>query len=191
MARKLKTTMPGYKNRNGQIVVGKTILSGNDHNQYVYELRCPECRRSYGVNGTDIFQRKCPFHQGGQSCAFIERRSPCLTLLFYVAGRGKPDTVTVGLYKTWEHLPDKGWSQKPDFLKRRLRERYVDPIERLVPDEKNGFNIMALSCLMIETLESFYQGLGDTKNKRAENALSYSLQDNTAPFQAYSGCWAC
>lgn len=79
--------------------------------------------------------------------------------------RGLPSEVTVGMYKAWELLPDKGWSKKPDFLKQRLRERYIDPIERLKPEDKNGFNIMAVSCLMIETLESFYQGLGDTRGE--------------------------
>ena len=61
------TTEPGYVNRNGQINLGRTDppRAGTDHNQKVYILRCPECQRNYGVNGSDIFQRKCPFHQGG------------------------------------------------------------------------------------------------------------------------------
>jgi hypothetical protein len=82
--------------------------------------------------------------------------------------RGEPSEVTVGMYKAWEQLNDEGWSKKPGFLKQRLRERYIDPIERLAPEHKNGFNIMAVSCLMIETLESFYQGLADTKTKSRE-----------------------
>lgn len=80
-------------------------------------------------------------------------------------GRGESSAVTVATYKAWEQVNDKGWSKKPDFLRQRLRERYIDPIERLAPEDKNGFNIMALSFLMIETLESFYQGWDDTKNK--------------------------
>jgi hypothetical protein len=35
-----QTTKPGYQNRNGQIVVNRTELRGNDNNQYVYRLRC-------------------------------------------------------------------------------------------------------------------------------------------------------
>jgi hypothetical protein len=62
---KPSTTTPGYINRNGQVVVHKTGLAGH-HNQTVYELRCPECQLTYGCNGADIFQRKCPFHQGGE-----------------------------------------------------------------------------------------------------------------------------
>jgi hypothetical protein len=60
------TTAPGYKNRNGQIVVRRTDLAGNDHGQYVYELRCSHCGHPYGANASDIFQRKCPNCQDGQ-----------------------------------------------------------------------------------------------------------------------------
>jgi hypothetical protein len=82
--------------------------------------------------------------------------------------RGELSEVTVGKYKGWDALPDKGWSKKPTFLEQRLRERYIDPVERLDPGDKNGFTLMALSCLMIETLESFYQGLGSTLGKSKE-----------------------
>ncbi len=51
------TTEPGYRNRNGQVVIRATHLAGTDHYQYVYVLRCGECGHEYGANGSDIFQR--------------------------------------------------------------------------------------------------------------------------------------
>ena len=60
------TTKPGYRNRNGQVVVSRTELPGTDNNQYVYLMRCTHCDHEYGANGSDIFQRKCPRHQGGR-----------------------------------------------------------------------------------------------------------------------------
>ena len=59
------TTEPGYRNRNGQVVVRRTDLAGTDHSQYVYVLRCEACGYEYGANGSDIFQRRCPNCQGG------------------------------------------------------------------------------------------------------------------------------
>ncbi len=53
------TTQIGYVNRNGQTVLRKTGLSGNDHNQIIYLLRCDACGHEYGANGSDIFQRRC------------------------------------------------------------------------------------------------------------------------------------
>ncbi len=59
------TTEPGYRNRNGQVVIRPTHLVGTDHYQYVYVLRCENCGQEYGANGSDIFQRNCPNCQGG------------------------------------------------------------------------------------------------------------------------------
>ena len=61
-----KTTQRGYTNKNGQVVVGRTDLPGNDHNQYVYVLRCGRCGHRYGANGSDIWQRLCPRCGGGR-----------------------------------------------------------------------------------------------------------------------------
>jgi hypothetical protein len=59
------TTAPGYVNRNSQQVVRRTDLRGTDHGQYVYVLKCQKCGLSYGANGSDIFQRRCPYCQNG------------------------------------------------------------------------------------------------------------------------------
>jgi hypothetical protein len=62
------TTELGYRNRNDQVVTRATGLPGNDHNQYIYMLRCDRdgCGHEYGANGSDIFQRKCPRCQHGR-----------------------------------------------------------------------------------------------------------------------------
>ncbi len=62
----MSTTSIGYENRNGQKVVRRTDLSGNDHLQRVYVLRCAKCGCEYGANGSDIFERRCPKCQGGR-----------------------------------------------------------------------------------------------------------------------------
>jgi hypothetical protein len=59
------TTRIGYVNRNGQEVIRATNLPGNDYLQRIYVLRCG-CGHEYGANGSDIWQRKCPKHQGGK-----------------------------------------------------------------------------------------------------------------------------
>ncbi len=55
------TTAIGYTNRNGQTVVRKTFKLSNDLFQVVYVLKCGQCKREYGANGSDIFQRRCPY----------------------------------------------------------------------------------------------------------------------------------
>lgn len=64
-AQSAATTIPGYVNRNGQVVPRATGEPGTDHAQFIYALRCNDCGEEYGANGSDIFQRKCPRCQGG------------------------------------------------------------------------------------------------------------------------------
>lgn len=59
------TTQVGYVNLNNQEVVRPTGKLGTDHGQYVYVLRCRTWGQEYGANGSDIFQRRCPAHDGG------------------------------------------------------------------------------------------------------------------------------
>ncbi|MHB8763187.1 MAG: hypothetical protein ACYDA8_02415 [Deferrisomatales bacterium] len=71
-------------------------------------------------------------------------------------------TVTVAGYRTMEESRD--IDRIADFVKQRFEERYMRPME-VETRTKNGFAVMAVSCLMIEALESFYQGWPDTRNK--------------------------
>lgn len=50
------------------------------------------------------------------------------------------------------------------FITERFEERYLDAVA-IDPDLKSGFTIMAICCLMVESLESFRRGLEDTKGK--------------------------
>ena len=60
------TTDVGYVNPNGQVVIRNTGKLGTDHNAKIYQLGCSLCGLTYGSNGTDIFDRKCPNCAGGK-----------------------------------------------------------------------------------------------------------------------------
>jgi len=71
-------------------------------------------------------------------------------------------TVSVSRYLEIEKSKDQ--KAISVFIRERFSERYIQPM-RVEKSLKNGFTIMAVSCLMIETLESFFQGWDDTRNK--------------------------
>lgn len=71
-------------------------------------------------------------------------------------------SVSVADYKKMESNQDA--RAIADFVKERFMERYITPM-RVDPKKKNGFTIMAVSCLLIEALESFYQGWPDSNSK--------------------------
>ncbi len=69
-------------------------------------------------------------------------------------------SMSVARYRKMEGLADK--RVLGEFIIERFEERYFTPI--LDSKSRHGFTLLAISCLVIETLESFYQGLADTKN---------------------------
>ena len=69
------TNRCGYVNKNDQANLGRTQppRPGTDHGQVVYVMRCLDCRRNYGANGSDIWLRKCPLHQERKARLVIDR----------------------------------------------------------------------------------------------------------------------
>jgi 5-methylcytosine-specific restriction protein A len=60
------STKVGFRNPNGQVVLGPTGRPGTDHGQGVYVLQCEHCSHEYGANGSDIAARRCPSCGGGR-----------------------------------------------------------------------------------------------------------------------------
>src|SRR5579872_2065741 len=64
-------------------------------------------------------------------------------------------------------VEEEAWTKAIDVFERRLRERFLRPIEIMLETDTSpngeapivpGFAIMALCCLLIDTLQSFYNG---------------------------------
>jgi hypothetical protein len=73
------TTVPGFQNENGQRVIRDTgFPSESFPGQRVYHLRCTHCGHDYGSNGTDVFKRLCPSHQGGARGEKLREAGPTL-----------------------------------------------------------------------------------------------------------------
>lgn len=67
-------------------------------------------------------------------------------------------TITVEAYRKLEQ--NKKQKEIAKFIKQRFTERYIAPMQGA---NKHGFSMMAVSCLTIEALESFWQGKKDTR----------------------------
>lgn len=70
-------------------------------------------------------------------------------------------SVTINKYKQLEAQEDK--RAIAAFIVERFDERYFNPVMNSC--SKHGFTMMAVGCLVIETLESFYQGWHSSKGK--------------------------
>lgn len=59
------------------------------------------------------------------------------------------------------------------ILEGRIHERYIEPIDHLISMEETqpaiqrgfGFTVLAVDCLLIETLGAFIDGLEDTEGR--------------------------
>jgi hypothetical protein len=94
-----------------------------------------------------------------------------------------PDIVTVGDLKHRLESPDVPENKQYiiEFIDHRLRRRYIVPINAIPPGSKGGFLVMAVVCLLIETLQQFYKGDAETKGSNAE-AFKRFFEDENALF---------
>src|SRR6266849_1700651 len=69
-------------------------------------------------------------------------------------------SVTVGEYRRMEKA--KCICGLAEFIRQRLSERYITPLTAIHRTMKNGFHTMAISCLLIETMEAFREGWSTT-----------------------------
>jgi|SRR5690348_3111193 len=97
-----------------------------------------------------------------------------LALIQFVVMAQDRGHVTVKDCADWLSEGDNGRDKLAEFFRERFRERYIEPFLRLKTSEKNGFSIMAISCLLIEAFESFRQGWESTEGK-GMSARAFSL----------------
>lgn len=78
-------------------------------------------------------------------------------------------SVTVKQYRAWE--AEKKSTEIAAFIHQRFGERFLAPFEMLPSSLKSGFAQMAICCLMIETLESFYKGWKGTSGVKGSDVF--------------------
>jgi hypothetical protein len=79
-------------------------------------------------------------------------------------------------YRDFERQRDR--AKIADLIRGRFTERYITPIEAAAADKKHGFCTMAISCLMIEALESFRKGWPDSKRHSKDAFRSFFKRHN-------------
>lgn len=62
------------------------------------------------------------------------------------------------------------WQEAISIFQKRIKNRYLDPIEIIIKNDsyvkpRYGFTVLAIDCLLIETLQAFRDGLIDTNGK--------------------------
>lgn len=90
-----------------------------------------------------------------------------------------PENVTVKDIRTWIELKDdKCKKALINFIYHRIYHRYIAPLENIEKEKKSGFLMMAISCLTIEALESFHEGINNTRNRSGITFHNFFKQYN-------------
>lgn len=99
-----------------------------------------------------------------------------IELAKWIGENGDENKVTIERYQELLRTQDR--INIADLVYHRLHSRYLKPFLfddcRYVKEFKNGFSIMANCCLLIDTLQSFKNGWGDS-NRRSEEAFKQFL----------------
>ncbi len=91
-------------------------------------------------------------------------------------------STTVTRYKKLEAANDRAAISQ--FLVERFDERYFQPVENST--SKHGFTVLAIACLVIESLEAFYQGRPDTRNVSTQMFRDFFANHDT-PLKVLAG----
>ena len=73
---------------------------------------------------------------------------------------GRPWTVED--WKALDFSTEEEWQRGVDIFEDRIRGRFLGIVEAIQDYEFSGFAVMALDCLLIETLQQFYEGKAET-----------------------------
>lgn len=107
--------------------------------------------------------------------------------------KGKNNMHIAPNYKTsdWEKLQldnneSNDWETAINILETRIIERYFDPVDILIKYEKEkfpnkrrfGFTIIAIDCLLIETLQAFKTGAVKTPPRKGQKAFVRYLTES-------------
>lgn len=76
------------------------------------------------------------------------------------------------------------WNTAIKSLDQRLTERYLEPVDVLIAAEsgkktsehKFGFTILGIDCLLIETIQSFYEGITDSTGRSRQLFTAFLMQ---------------
>jgi hypothetical protein len=86
------------------------------------------------------------------------------------------------------------WAEALRICESRINDRFIDPVDYLIAAEEGtpslerrfGFTVLAIDCLLVETLGAFLRGLTDTKG-RSEATFCFFLTERVRLKTEFTG----
>ncbi len=95
--------------------------------------------------------------------------------------------IDAGDWKQLDLNKPSDWARAIEIFERRIRGRFTEAVDFLIADDEPrnpkerrwGFAVLAIDCLLVETLEAFRQGLTDTRTRSKKLCVSFLTKRNT------------
>ena len=71
-------------------------------------------------------------------------------------------------WKALDFSKEDGWQKAIDIFEDRIQGRFLNIIDTIESREYAGFAVLALDCLLIETLQQFREGKSETPSRKSE-----------------------
>jgi hypothetical protein len=91
-----------------------------------------------------------------------------------IAIRGT-NTWTIKDWKDLDFTQESDWQKAIDIFENRIRGRFLDIIDLVSRKNGAGFAVMALDCLLIETLQQFREGVDETPRGKSKEYFRHLL----------------
>ncbi len=85
-----------------------------------------------------------------------------------IAPKGNGKHWTVDDYRELDFSKEFSWQTAIKIFEDRINGRFIEIIDRIQEMEYAGFTVMALNCLLIETLQQFYHGVRETPHRKVK-----------------------
>lgn len=83
-----------------------------------------------------------------------------------IAPKGKGKHWIVDDYQALDFSEENDWQTAITIFEDRINGRFIEVINRIQKSDYSGFAVMALNCLLIETLQQFYRGKQQTPPRK-------------------------
>lgn len=77
-------------------------------------------------------------------------------------------TYSIADWKKLDFSAEGDWPTAVAIFEDRIRGRFLDMVDKIEDRPFAGFAVLALDCLLIETLQQFYEGTSETPYKKGE-----------------------
>jgi hypothetical protein len=82
------------------------------------------------------------------------------------------------------------WEKAIEIFRIRIEKRYFEPVKIIIQNDSTrnpiyGFTVLAIDCLLIETLQSFKEGWPDTYSKEKQKKVFFNFLTSTKSFKSH------